>query len=466
MLTSRAGLDPFSVAHKLIKRGSMRKTTIRITIFTLSLLMLVSAQAADELEVLKNHLDSRRYAEAWAMAERLEPQRAGQPDFDFLYAQAALAAKRTSQAIFALERIRLRQPMQQQARLLLVAAYLDSGDPVRAGRELNALLASEPSAAIQREAQKFVAQLNSSPAFRPIRGFVALDIGYDSNLNSATDAASVTGIGGNPVLGTVLAPGDRAQEGSLARLSAGYGGKLALGPRVSLFTDVFGYAHALYDQTQFSTSLYQARLGASWQAGRHRLTLPLSRQVLSVDHRRYSIYDAATLEWAYTLTAAQRLMLTASRGLGTYVDQPTRDIHTTAASIGWRTTAGRWRLGVTAHYGVDSPRVDFYGAPVQSNAFMGRSITALGFDSRYRLWPRHELRFGLVYQGSHHDGTDPVFSVVRHDRYASALAAWDWELRPSWMLRAEVNQGANRSNIDLYDFDRTQVLLGVRHDFY
>jgi hypothetical protein len=435
--------------------------------FVASLLLVTSAQAADDLDALRADLGKHRTAEAWALAEKLNAQHAGDPEYDLLYARAALAAGRASEAVFALERVRLQRPEHEVAWLLLVRAHIQSGDPVHARRELDALLASGISKANRTEAQRLDARLGLPATSRARRGFIGLDVGYDSNVNSATDAVSVTGIGGSPTTGFILAPGDRAQRDSLVRLSAGYGGKRALGSQGSLFADVSGYANALYDQTQFNTSLYQGRVGASWQAGPHRLALPFSRQVFSVDHRRYSTYDAAALEWTYTLSAAQRLVLAASRGLGSYVNQPTRDARSTAALLGWRAlVAGRARLGVNARYGQDDPRIDFNETLLLSSAFMGRRIYALGLDARYSLWPRHEPRFGVVYQGSRHDGVDPDFVVVRHDQYAYVVAGWDWRVWPDWMLSAEVNHAANRSNIDLYDFDKTQVLLGVRHDFH
>ncbi len=430
------------------------------------LLLVASAQAADDLDALRTYLAGNRTAEAWTLAEKLEPQHAGKPDFDFLYARAALATKHASQAIFALERVRLRRPEHQQAWLLLVRAHLETGDLAHARRELDALLASAPPETIRAQAQKLKTQVTPATTSRPVRGFIGFDAGYDSNVNSATDALSVTGIVGGPATGFILAPGDRAQSDTFARLSVGVGGKHALGPQASLFADVSGYANVLYDQTQFNTSLYQGRVGASWRAGPHWLTLPLSRQVFSVDHRRYSVYDNAALEWTYTLSAAHQLMLAASRGFNGYVDQPTRDARTTAALAGWNTTVGRAHLGVTVRYGQEDPRVDFFGTPAQSNAFMGRQVVALGFDASYRLSPYHVPRFGLVYQGSRHDGADPDFAVIRHDQYTYVVAGWDWRVRPDWTLRADLNFAANRSTIDLYDFDRTQVLLGVRHDFH
>lgn len=435
--------------------------------FVFSLLLAAPARAAGDLDILRGHLDRQRTTEAWALAEKLHGARAGDPDFDLLYARSALAARRPSQAVFALERVRLQRPKDQQAWLLLVRAHLAAGDPVRARRERDALLAGNPAAAIRAQARALAVPSGPGTATtRRPRGFIGFDVGYDSNVNSTTDATSVTGVGGDPTLGIVLAPGDRAQHDSLARLSGGYGATFAAGRQVSLFADAAGFINALYDQRQFNTLFYQARIGASWQAGPHRLALPVSRQVLHVDHSRYSNYDAVALQWLYRLKPAQYLSLAASRGLVSYDNQPTRDARATSASLGWSASLGRAQFAVNARYGLEEARVDTFGAPAQSNAFIGRHTSALGFDARYQLWPRHEPRLGVWVQRSGHDGIDPDFLRVRHDRYAALVAGWDWRAWSGWLLRADLSYAANRSDIDLYDYDKTQVLLGVRHDFH
>ena len=432
-------------------------------LFTLSL--VTAAQAAGDLTTLRTHLDQQRTAEAWALAEKLHAPRAGNPDFDFLYARAALAARRPSQAIFALERVRLQQPNNHEAWLLLARAHLEVGDPTRARRELEALLSSNPSALIRAQSQALDVPRGPGPT-RPWRGFIGFDVGYDSNVNSATDAVTVTGIGGDPTVGVILATDNRAQRDSFARLSTGYGGSLRLGAQTSLFADASAYVNALSDQNQFNTLFYQARVGTAWQTGPHRLALPISRQVLHVDHSRYYSYDLAALEWTYRFKPSQTLSLAASRGLASYDNQPTRDTRATAALLGWNMIMGRAQFGLNARYGQEDARVDTLYPSGQSNAFTGRHTTALGFDVRYRLWPRHEPRLSLLWQRSGHDGVDPDFAQVRNDRYATVAAGWDWRAWPGWLLRAEVSYAANGSNIDLYDYDKTQVLLGVRHEFH
>lgn len=439
-------------------------TRIAAVGFVLGLSLAASAQAADDMNILRSYLDNRRSAEAWALAEKLEPQHAGNPDFDYLYAQAALAASHPSRAIFALERVRLRQPRQQQAWLLLVRAYLEAGDSVRARRELDALMASTPSAATRTEASRFSAQLNAPRALRP-RGFVGFDIGYDSNVNSATDAVSISGIGGSPIAGVVLAPEDRAQADSFARIYGGYGARRSIGTHSAVFADIFGYINTLYDQTQFSSSLYRGRVGADWQYRRQRLALPLSHQVFNVDHGRYSIYDAAGLEWSYAISPQQGMIVGVSHGQVRYVDQPTRDAQLRSAWLGWNAGFGGTHVGVNIRYGQEDTRIDFNETLSQSNAFMGRQYYALGVDARYRLWPRHVPRLSILFQDSRHDGTDPDFLLRRQDQYLYYGIGWDWQWRPDWMLRADLNYVTNRSNIDIYDYDRRQILLGARYDF-
>lgn len=433
--------------------------------FVSSLLWAASVLAADDINTLHTHLDNRRSAQAWTLAEKLEPQQAGNPDFDFLYAQAALAANHPSQAIFALERVRLHQPGQQAAWLLLVRAYLEAGDITRARRELQALLAHSPSLEIQAEARTLAIQLKTARAPRLPHGFIGLDIGYDSNVNSATDAISISGIGGSPDAGVVLAPEDRAQPDSFARLYAGYGGRRAFAAHSAVFADVFSYANVLYDQTQFSSSLYRGRIGVDWRHGRHYLALPLSRQVFNVDHGRYSVYDAAGLEWNYAYTARQALKLGISYGHVRYVDQPTRDARLSSAWVGWNTVVGRTHLDFNLRYGQDDVRVDYNETLSESNAFMSRQYYALGINANYRWHPRHVPRLSILLQDSQHDGTDPDFILRRQDQYLYLGVGWDWRFRPDLTLRADLNYAANRSNIDIYDYDRLQILLGARYDF-
>ncbi len=156
-------------AQRAIRESGHMKTTTSFfgAGLVAGLLLVTSVQAADDLDALRSRLDKHQTAEAWALAETLNARHAGHPDFDILYARAALAAGRASEAVYALERVRLERPDDQAAWLLLVQAHLQAGDRAHARRELDALLASGPSAAIRADMAALHAQLTAPAAARP-----------------------------------------------------------------------------------------------------------------------------------------------------------------------------------------------------------------------------------------------------------------------------------------------------------
>ncbi|HJS37469.1 MAG TPA: tetratricopeptide repeat protein, partial [Burkholderiales bacterium] len=80
---------------------------------------------------------------AYKLLLPLEPQRAGDPEFDYLLGIAALDAGDAERAIFALERVLAVQPDNLQARAEIARAYMATGERAAAKRELEAVRARE-----------------------------------------------------------------------------------------------------------------------------------------------------------------------------------------------------------------------------------------------------------------------------------------------------------------------------------
>lgn len=427
---------------------------------------VAGAWAADDLEALQGRLDKKQTAAAWTLAEQLSARHAGEPRFDLLYARAALATGHSSEAVFALERLRLARPQDAEVRLLLVQAHLQAGDTEHARAELDALLAGNPPEAVRAEANKLVGQL--APAGpRPWHASLGLDYGYDSNVNSAADQAAILGAYGNgtPNYGILLPPSSRALDDTFARLSAAVGGQYAGVPKTLLFGDVSGSATFLHDETGFDISVYKFSAGARWQLGSSTVTVPLSRQVLSVGHSPYNTYDVMGIEWATLVADRQRLTVAVTRGLSAYANLPTLDARVTTATVGWATMVGRTRIGANVRYGRNDPRVDFDAFAGVSNSYIGSDSYAAIAEASYPVLANHVARAGLMFQGSRYDGADPVFKIDRRDQFFYAVLGWDWRVWRELTLRAELNYATNHSNVDLNTFDKTQVLMGVRYDF-
>lgn len=420
-------------------------------------------RAADDVDALQSRLDNKQTTEAWSLAEQLSTRHAGEPRFDLLYARAALATGHSSEAVFALERLRLTHPQDYSIWLMLAEAHLQAGDREHARSDLDTLLAGNPPEAVRDKAKRLMVRVTPSET-RPWHASLGLDYGYDSNVNSATDQAVILGANGNPLMGVVLPSSSLAVHDTLARLSADVGGQHAMANTL-LFGGVSGSATFLHDETIFDTSVYKFSAGARWQWASSTLTVPVSRQVLSVNHSPYNTYDLFGIEWSTPVAANQRLVLAVNRGMSAYADMPTLDVHVTTATIGWATLVGRARIGANVRYGHNDPRVDFDAGAGVSNGYIGSDSYAAVAEANYLVLPNHIARAGLMFQGSRYDGADPVFKIDRHDQFAYALLGWDWRVWRELTLRAEVNYATNHSNVGLYTFDKTQVLMGVRYDF-
>ena len=93
----------------------------------LALILASSLAHADSIGELRELVDgdtrdATRVAAAWEMATRMEPEHAGDPEFDFWYGLAARAAGQRQQAVFAFERVVANQPGNARAKLELADA--------------------------------------------------------------------------------------------------------------------------------------------------------------------------------------------------------------------------------------------------------------------------------------------------------------------------------------------------------
>jgi hypothetical protein len=426
--------------------------------------------ATSNLDALREHLERGRHAEAWALAENLEPQHIGDPLFDLLYARAALAVGKTSLAIFALERVRMRKPHDRQEWLLLIRAHQQAGDHARARHELDALEASKPSEAIRREARALRTSLTPDRAL-PFTLQVGLAYGYDNNVNSAPDAAYVSGIcsGGlcSPDFAFPTTPATRQQSDTFLRLSANLNGDIEMGGNFHLFGGTGGYVNTLHDWTEFSTSLMQARAGLAWRGEGRQLSLPVSRRVLSVNHSLYNTNDTAMLEWDQVFLGSQRYMLGGGYGASRSAIHDTDDTRYTSVYTGWGMFWDRFRFDLGLRRTRESVRVEIDDStPPPDNTYKDREHRAVTLDLHGRLSPRQVLHLTLLHQNTQFDAPGDLFPVAREDRLSMVKLLWEWRVMRNMAWRIETQLFANNSNIDFYTYRRTQVLTGVTYEIH
>lgn len=79
--------------------------------------------------------------------------------------------------------------------------------------------------------------------------------------------------------------------------------------------------------------------------------------------------------------------------------------------------------------------------------------------------PSWSIGAGFQYQEADFDEVHDVFLVRRSDETSQAFASLSYWFRERWQLRAQVTFAEQQSNLQIYDYDRTVVSLGISRDF-
>ncbi|MEE8287199.1 MAG: tetratricopeptide repeat protein, partial [Gammaproteobacteria bacterium] len=159
----------------------------------------IAGQTAKEIERL---LDTGSTGRAYELAESRAAKEAGDPEFDFLFALAALAVGHPERAVFALERVLFLHPQNDRVRLELARAQFLLGNYPEARTQFELVLTHRPPTNVRDQVKLFLAKIREQEkAVRPsFHSYVNVNTGHDTNVNSATAGSAVS----VPALGQVL----------------------------------------------------------------------------------------------------------------------------------------------------------------------------------------------------------------------------------------------------------------------
>ncbi|MFZ5723181.1 MAG: tetratricopeptide repeat protein [Pseudomonadota bacterium] len=418
---------------------------------------LVAGARADSLDELRALLDAGNAADAWAMAQRMEDENAGDPDFDFSYGLAATQAQQPQRAVFAFERAHAAQPGNARFKLELARAYYLTGNDAESKRLFNEVLAITPPTPVERSIRTYLDAIaaHEQRTRTHVSGHVRLAAGYDSNTNSATDD-SLNDFG--PLL-VLVGPTSVEQEGGFLDTRLGVDIVQPVNRRTTGF--VSGQLHVrdnddLFSGGDFDTfdailtgGLLLQRSTATWR-------LPLTLQALTIDSDEARYMASFGTEYSRPQTPSRSLLLFGQIGATQYPSQEERDTWTALAGGGWTWSMDAWRVTATGYLGTEPARDGDF-------KFNGRDYAGARLSASRALVPGHTLYGNLGAQQSVYQ-EELVFE--REDLLTDAAIGWQWQLDRSLAINADVSHALNASvDNSLYDYNRTQMSLAATWRF-
>lgn len=395
---------------------------------------------------------------AWEMAARMEPAHAGDPDFDLYYGLAAQQAGQPQQALFAFERVYLAYPGNQRAKLELARAYYETGNTAEAERLFSEVLAASPPEPVQRAIRTYMDAIAAQRDGSSLRvgGTVSLAVGYDSNVNSATDVL-LHNIG---IFTVALAPTSMEQDSAYVDAGVTVEVTRPTGRRSAQFATAS--LSARDNEDILSGGNYDnldggVAVGYLLEQGSNLWRFPLALQGLAVesDETRY----VATLgaEVSRPLSARHALLGFGQVGNAHYPGEEERNtwLALAGAGLSWSAADVPVRVTATAYVGTEPAEDDNF-------EFSGRDYAALRLGSSWAPVDRHTFTASAGLQQSEFRAVNPVIGLAREEMLVDAVLGWEWQLADDLALALDGTWAQNDSDGNaLFDFERTQGSLGV-----
>lgn len=400
-------------------------------------------------------------ADAESRYQQLAPlaaQRAGDPAFDYALGLAALDSGRHGEAIIALQRVLARQPNHAEARAELARAYAMAGD-IDTARAQFATVVDDPSLPdpVRRRFTGFVRQFDRQIAGggSDVSGFVDLQGGWDSNINSATDLTSIT-IPLFSFLGPgTLGAGARAQDDEFAEASAGVSAVTAVGRQDRLFASVLGNWREIIGDGRFDQQGITGTAGyAHTFANRDVVSVSAQAQRFFLGGDGYRTAVGGVAQYTHLLPQGRALTLSAQYNRLNFDGQPILDADRYAVAVGFVTRT----LSASVTGGHEETRQN--AGDAYSHDFATASIGA-----ELPLGPKLAVVGGASFDLRRYDAPDALFLTERKDERLDLQAGLKIALSDQVFLQPRASYTRNWSNIALYDYDRWTVSAGVRFEF-
>lgn len=422
------------------------------------------AGTTEDAELL---LKQGKPAEAMALLDNDLPANAGSVHYNYLLGIASLDAGKPGNAAFAFERALALDPQQPLVRAELARALIELSDFEAARQELAQVRGMAVPADVAPRVATLLAALDKAiadqalAASRPKRswgGYVEFEAGYDTNINTATNATTV-------FVPALNLPGSlsgfaTAKSSTLAGVNGGLSGIVNVAENLDIYGSLDLKARYHMRESDFSLASLGAGVGARLTRGKDQFSAGLTSFTYYIGAYRNTDQRGIYGQWQRELSMQDTIGVF---GQFVRVDQPLAPIlNTNLYLLGGTWTHAYQALGapvisVIAFVGKDEDRNN---NPLASRTFYGAKV---GGEYRYGAV---KLFSSLALQQSRYGGTDPFFLVKREDTRTDFAVGAAYKPERHWTLTAQLLHTRNQSKVAFSDFERQQLLFTARRDFF
>ncbi|MCF2858117.1 hypothetical protein L1286_11590 [Pseudoalteromonas sp. SMS1] len=405
---------------------------------------------------LHNALIDKNYQAAFERADNAINEFAGDPNFDFLYAQAALEVAKYDETIFALERVLVSWPDHVPSHYLLGLTYAKQKNYAQAKNILQGLESAQLTPAMRknvRAALKSV-ETRSSQLEESFKHSISLALGHDSNVNSgALDDRIV--IGGIPFL---LDATSQKTADNFMRFRYNFRAKWQQTQHDAWKLDVDYSDQRHQDTDEFDR--YQGTIRVGYEHKKDKTAFSVGGQfgVLTLDDNTYQQDFGLYASTQYYFSEHWFTALSGFVFLQNNVQDRNLDsrIYTLQGGLGH--ASDLWLVRVDAGYTWQPARYD-------EGEHYGRDYDFISGSVAHRTSENSLLTFKAQYRDIEHRAVHPFFLQTRNEELVILNLSWRYQWDEAWSVDVAASYYDKHSSITLYSYDRTEWFTGVRYEF-
>ena len=455
---------------------NLRQISVLSRLLILGLLLLTFNLHADELtDEAQRLLDNNQPGEAYTLLYAEIEERAGTPDYDLLLGIAALDSNHPTQAVFAFERVLSIDPENSRARLELARAYFELNENEAAREEFTYARSLEIPAEVNATIEEYLTVIDSriraAEQQRQFNAYLETSLGYDSNVNSATDASTIA----LPAFGNLVFTLDstsRELDSGFYNVEGGMSFSTRILPRNNL--SLFGGANLFYrptwDEHNFDTAAGNVQLGLRRDQGNNSFLASLQGQKFLINEDTSGNQGGLNtsrnqggldLQWLHMPSQRTQISVFTQGLIQRFPGQTIRDVNQYTGGIGYVhliASRGSPVIFGSVYAGIDDERDD-------TRTDIGR--TFFGIRGGIEISLREDLNYigSISYQYSKYGADDPLFQERRKDNFLFLRGGVEYTFNENWVITPEVRYLLNDSSLVINEFNRWQVFASARYNF-
>jgi hypothetical protein len=440
------------------------KKLFLILLITIVPLHVNAQQKKDNDEIIINEinklLNEKKYSQAYILGEKNEAL-IKHTAFNKAFGIASIKIGKNIQGILALQRYLIAVQNDFETTYELALALYKIQENNEAEIELKKILEKSNSTQLKEKATKLISEIRSSQINDKnlTKFYTEFGLGFDDNVNGGVNNQNVN----LPQFGlTLLDPSGVKSNDTYARFSTGMFYQQQISAGMNLISNISYDTKIQHKLSDYNTESINGKIGILKNINSNSdLLISTSTNLISVNQDKYRDTVGFSAEYSKYLDQKNTLSTFYQFANHVYANlNALRDSQTNLVGIKYRKEINanfEPVMNYLIHYADDRNQM--------GRAEFGKNMLGAGVGIGLKLTEKWNLQAQNSIQFSSYQANDPTFLITREDtNYVSTLSSI-YKFQKNWSIRNDLNYISNKSNIGIYEFDRTVFTVTLRYDF-